>query len=219
MSMDSTVNTQKNNHMYFWKRLFIISKHQNWLSLKKFRPNPILKIKKKSVVVQKTKNNGESSDFMWPDKEKYKTCKMRVREMETNLNKKLLTKRETRQNGWLLFLCVDVTESFCGNEWILPRVCARDNLVPIKSTVYKTIEAPQSVSYIDSVDINNVTNVLIIESVGELTKRERESEKGKALHSSMNLECSGKMVWLYDDLWIASIFQLGWILWQNRHKN
>lgn len=68
--------------------------------------------------------------------------------------------------------------------------------MPIKSTVYKTIEAPQSVSYIDSVDIYNVTNVLIIESVGELTK----SEEGKALHSNMNLECSGKMFWLYDDL-------------------
>lgn len=213
MSMDST-HTQKITRI-FGNDYLSYQSIKTGCRWKKFRPNPILKIKKKSVVVQKTKNNGESSDFMWPDKEKYKTCKMRVREMETNLNKKLLTKRETRQNGWLLFLCVDVTESFCGNEWILPRVCARDNLVPIKSTVYKTIEAPQSVSYIDSVDIYNVTNVLIIESVGEL----RKSEEGKALHSNMNLERSGKMFWLYDDLWIASIFQLGWILWQNRHKN
>lgn len=43
----------------------------------------------------------------------------------------------------------------------------RDNLVPIKLTVYKAIEAPQSISfayYFCIRDIKNVTNVLIIES-------------------------------------------------------
>lgn len=45
----------------------------------------------------------------------------------------------------------------------------RDNLVPIKLTVYKAIEAPQSVSHSQFLIpkyINNVINVLIIESVG-----------------------------------------------------
>lgn len=73
-----------------------------------------------------------------------------------------------------------------GNEWVLPEF-ERDNLVPIKSTVYKTIEAPQSVSYIDSVDINNVTNVLIIESVG-IWQRECSGAHAteKTMHSNIS---------------------------------